>query len=73
MEKWIAKRDPEVMNGELCFTGTRVPVYLLFGWLEDGETVEGFLEDYPSVTPEQVRAVLETSRSLIESEQKKSA
>lgn len=73
MDIWIAKRDPNILRGELCFTGTRVPVYLLFGWLEGGETVETFLDDYPSVTAEQVRGVLNASRTLIESENKISA
>ncbi len=66
MEKWVASRDPEIISGELCFTGTRVPVSFLFGWLESGESLETFLDDYPSVTIEQAKAVLNTSRALIE-------
>ena len=47
------------MSGELCFTGTRVPVKSLFDWLEDNYTVDQFLENFPTVTREQVQAVLE--------------
>lgn len=73
MDAWICQRDPEIMSGELCFTGTRVPVYLLFGSLEAGETVETFLDDYPSVTADQAKGVLNASWSLLEAEQKQSA
>lgn len=73
MDSWIAKRDPDIMRGELCFTGTRVPVRLLFGWLEDGETVETFLDDYPSVSAAQAKAVLNASSALLEAEHKLSA
>ena len=52
-------RDPHIMSGELCFTGTRVPVKGLFDWLEDNYTIDDFLENFPTVTREQVQAVLE--------------
>ena len=54
-------RDPEIMSGELCFRGTRVPVRNLFDDLEAGESLEAFHEGFPRVTREQVDAVLRSS------------
>ena len=51
--------DPEIMSGAPVFRGTRVPVRILFDHLETGETVEEFLEGYPSVSRDQVIAFLE--------------
>lgn len=50
--------DPEVVSGTPVFAGTRVPVKSLFDWLET-ETLEAFLENFPSVRREQVVAVME--------------
>jgi len=54
--------DPEIMHGTPCFRGTRVPVSFLFGWLSGGHTVDGFLEDFPSVARDQVLLVLENAK-----------
>ena len=51
-------QDPEVQGGELIFAGTRVPVKSLFDHLESGDSIEDFLEGFPSVHREQVMAVL---------------
>ena len=51
--------NPERMSGVLCFTGTRVPVTHLFDYLEAGDSLTEFLNDFPSVTREQVLGVLE--------------
>jgi uncharacterized protein (DUF433 family) len=51
--------DPEIMSGAPVFRGTRVPVRILFDHLETGETVEAFLEGYPSVSREHVIAFLD--------------
>jgi len=59
MESWICSRDPEIMSGELCFTGTRVPVGFLFGYLSEGYALERFLEAFPTVEREQAVALLE--------------
>ncbi|HYE62579.1 MAG TPA: DUF433 domain-containing protein [Phycisphaerales bacterium] len=59
------KVDPEIMHGTPCFAGTRVPVEALFDYLEDGRTTAFFLEQYPSVTMEQVQAVLRMARDII--------
>ncbi|MCG9893939.1 MAG: DUF433 domain-containing protein, partial [Fimbriimonadaceae bacterium] len=49
--------DPEVMHGDLCFAGTRVPLSVFLDNVEAGASLEEFLENYPSVSPEHVRAV----------------
>lgn len=58
-------KHPQVMSGELCFTGTRVPVRNLFGYLQSGDKLEEFLADFPGVSREQVTAVLSTSLEQI--------
>lgn len=55
----VWSRDPEVMGGELVFTGTRVPVRSLFDHLEAGDSLDDFLEGFPSVTRAQAIAALE--------------
>ena len=51
--------DPEILGGTPVFQGTRVPVETLFDHLESGITIDAFLDDFPSVTKEQVIQVLE--------------
>lgn len=51
--------DPEKMSGTPCFTGTRVPIKHLFDYLEGGDSLEVFLDDFPTVTKEQTQGVLE--------------
>ncbi len=58
MDTSLAKRDPEIMSGALCFTGTRVPVKHLFDYLEGSSSLEDFLQDFPSVSRERAVAVL---------------
>jgi len=53
------ERDPERVSGAWVFRGTRVPVSALFENLEDGAEITQFVEWYPGVTVEQVRAVLD--------------
>lgn len=73
MEKWICSRDPEIMTGELCFTGTRVPVKMLFGWLASGESLESFLQDFPTVDRDQAVALINASQALVHTEERVSA
>ena len=63
MDTSLVSRDPEVMSGALCFTGTRVPVQSLFDYLEGTSSLEDFLEDFPSVSRERAVAVLEAART----------
>lgn len=51
--------DPEIMGGEPCFAGTRVPVRALLDYIEGGETLDQFLEQYPTVSRKQTVAFLE--------------
>jgi uncharacterized protein (DUF433 family) len=51
--------SPEIMSGAAVFSGTRVPVRVFIGYLEGGESVEEFLEGFPSVSRGQVIAFLE--------------
>jgi uncharacterized protein (DUF433 family) len=51
--------DPEILGGTPVFIGTRVPLRNLIDYLEDNYSVDEFLEQFPSVTRDQVNAVLE--------------
>lgn len=57
--------DPKILGGELVFLGTRVPVQSLFDHLEGGDSIDGFLEGFPSVKREQVIAVLDESKRKV--------
>lgn len=64
----IVWRDPEVMGGTPVFCGTRVPVQTLLDYLEAGDSIDEFLEGFPTVTREQVVAFLEQAKDkLVES------
>ena len=65
MDKSLVSRNPEIMSGALCFTGTRVPVQNLFDYLEGSSSLEDFLEDFPSVPRAKAISVLETARERI--------
>ena len=58
--------DPEILGGEPCFTGTRVPVRALLNYIEGGDTLDEFLEQYPTVSRAQAVGFLEeASESLL--------
>ena len=54
--------SPEIMGGTPVFAGTRVPVQTLFEYLEAGDTIDDFLDGFPTVTREHVIALLETAK-----------
>ena len=54
----IISRDPEVMNGALVFAGTRVPVEILIQHFVAGDSLDKFLDDFPTVSREQAIAYL---------------
>ncbi len=58
-------RDPEVMWGQTCFRGTRVPFKNLIDWLEAGDSVDKFLEDFPSVSREMAVQALEEAKNSV--------
>lgn len=62
MPNILVSRDPEIMSGALVFSGTRVPVKAIFDYLEGGEPLEEFLEDFPTVSREHAISVLEAAR-----------
>ena len=57
--------DPEILGGTLVFKGTRVPVQSLFDHLKAGDSIEVFLDGFPSVKRAQVLAVLEEMESEV--------
>ena len=58
-------RDPEIMHGVPVFRGTRVPVQSLFDYLEGGDTLEDFLEGFPTVPRSLVPEALEEAKQLL--------
>jgi len=58
----IIHSNPEIMGGTPVFVGTRVPLENLIDYLEGGESVEDFLEAFPTVKREQVIAVIEAGK-----------
>jgi uncharacterized protein (DUF433 family) len=65
METSLVSRDPEIMSGAPCFTGTRVLVKNLFDYLEGASSLEDFLEDFPSIARAKAIAVLEAARERL--------
>jgi uncharacterized protein (DUF433 family) len=61
----LIQKDPEVLGGTPVFAGTRVPVQNLFDFLEAGDTLDAFLDEFPSVSREQAVAVLEAARASL--------
>jgi uncharacterized protein (DUF433 family) len=55
----LIEASPEIMSGTPVFAGTRVPVKTFFDYLKGGDTLDEFLDDFPTVTREQAVAVLE--------------
>jgi uncharacterized protein (DUF433 family) len=60
--------DPEILGGTPVFVGTRVPVRILFEHLEAEESLEVFLEDFPSVSRELAVEVLEDAKKALETD-----
>ena len=67
MQDKVIHIDTEISGGTPVFYGTRVPIKNLFDYLETGETIETFLQDFDSVSRVQVLKVLELSEQLIQS------
>lgn len=57
--------DPEILGGTPCFRGTRVPVDSLIDYLEAGDTLDEFLDNFPSVTREAAISALEEAKTLL--------
>ena len=61
----VISRDPEVLGGTPVFRGTRVPFQALLDYLEGGQTLGEFLDDFPTVSREAAVSALEQGKSLI--------
>jgi len=57
--------SPDIMGGTPVFTGTRVPVQTLLDYLKGGESIDDFLDGFPSVTREQVITLLEEAEKQL--------
>jgi uncharacterized protein (DUF433 family) len=65
MDTSLVNLNPEIMSGELCFTGSRVPVKTLFDYLEGSSSLDNFLGDFPTVLRSKTIAVLEAARARL--------
>lgn len=59
MSNAVINRNPAILGGTPVFTGTRVPVRILMEYLEDGDSLDEFLYQYPSVSREQAVQLIE--------------
>jgi uncharacterized protein (DUF433 family) len=62
------ENNADILNGLLVFKGTRVPVRNLFDYLLAGESIKDFLEDFPTVSFEQIRYILQSAEVALQSE-----
>ena len=62
----VVSRDPEIHSGDLVFAGTRVPVDTLIDYLKAGDSIDDFLEGFPTVERWQVEAFLELSPQAVD-------
>lgn len=62
----VIEKSPDKMGGTAVFMGTRVPIQTLIDYLRGGDTIEDFLEGFPTVTKEQVLSLLEEINSNID-------
>jgi uncharacterized protein (DUF433 family) len=58
--------DPKVCHGQACIRGTRIPVHQILGMLANGDTVADLLEEYPSLSQEDILACLDYAATLAE-------
>jgi uncharacterized protein (DUF433 family) len=65
MNEKVINIDPEILSGTPVYKGTRVPIKNLFDYIETGETIETFLDDFPSVNRKQAITLLETAEKLL--------
>ena len=63
----VVVSDPEILGGTPCFRGTRVPVDSLIDYLEAGDSLDEFLDNFPSVSRDAAVAALEEAKVLLTS------
>ena len=61
----VVETNPEILSGTPVFIGTRVPVQTLIDYLEAGDGLDDFLQDFPTVSREQAIAALELARNAL--------
>jgi uncharacterized protein (DUF433 family) len=66
----VITKDPDILGGTPVFRGTRVPFQALLDYLEGGQTLDEFLEDFPSVSRETAVHALEHAKALVVSQLK---
>ena len=59
------QQDDEILGGTLVFAGTRVPVHTLIAYLSANDTIDAFLDDFPTVSRKQVIEVLQMTEALL--------
>jgi uncharacterized protein (DUF433 family) len=64
-QEQVIHSDPAILQGTPVFVGTRVPVQTLFDYLEAGDSLDTFLDQFPTVTREQSVAALELARDKV--------
>lgn len=64
----LITRSPDRLSGAAVFAGTRVPVQTLIEYLEAGDSLDGFLGDFPSVSREHAVAVLELAKQALDAQ-----
>ena len=65
MSHSVINRDPDILGGTPVFMGTRVPLKALFDYLEAGDNLDEFLDDFPSVKRKQALGLLELARLYV--------
>jgi uncharacterized protein (DUF433 family) len=61
----VVSVDREIMHGTPCFTGTRVPVQTLLDYIEEGDTLDSFVRDFPVVAHDQAVRFLEFAKDRL--------
>jgi uncharacterized protein (DUF433 family) len=72
-QETLIQRSDEILGGTPVFAGTRVPVKTLFDYLEEGDTLDEFLDDFPAVSREHAVGVLERMKETILAQEYESA
>jgi len=62
MKKHVIDRNPGILKGTPVFKGSRIPIRILFDYLESGDSLEVFLDEYPGISKDQAIEVLELAK-----------
>jgi len=73
VEEILINRSDEILGGTPVFAGTRVPVQTLFSYIEEGDTLDEFLDDFPAVSREHAVKVLERLKETLLAQEYESA